>query len=220
MKGGINLNRHVAIDGPAGSGKSTVARIVGKRLNLTYIDSGAMYRAVTLEALNRGIPHTDEEAVVKMVKSLDMNFDGDKMIVNGIDVSEDIRTTKVSNSVSSYAAIADVRHVLVEKMQDISEKCDVVMEGRDICTVVLKDASNKFFLSADAEERAQRRYKEYQDKNIEVDYDKLLQSIKERDEKDSTRKADPLKKAEDAIEINSTGLTIEQVVDKIVSYVK
>lgn len=214
------MNRNIAIDGPAGSGKSTIAKLIGKKLKLMYINTGAMYRAVTLEALNKGIEAENTEKLSDIINSMEMYFKNDDLYVNNENVSSAITTPHISNNVSKYAAVPLVRKKLVLKMQKMAEEFDVIMDGRDIGTVVLKDASYKFFLIASPEERANRRFKEYKEKNIQIDYNELLDDIKRRDYIDSTRAMDPLRKAEDAVEIDSTHLTIDGVVEKILSYIK
>ena len=214
------MNRNIAIDGPAGSGKSTIAKLIGKKLDLMYINTGAMYRAVTLEALNKGIEAEDTEKLSDIINSMEMYFKNDDLYVNNENVASAITTPHISNNVSKYAAVPLVRKKLVLKMQKMAEEFDVIMDGRDIGTVVLKDASYKFFLIASPEERANRRFKEYKEKNIEIDYNELLDDIKRRDYLDSTRAMDPLRKAEDAFEIDSTHLTIDGVVEEILCYIK
>ena len=213
------MNKNIAIDGPAGSGKSTIAKIVGEKLNLMYINTGAMYRAVTLKALKENISHTCVDKLEKLIEEMDLYFEDDQLFMDKENVSEKIILPEISNNVSRYAAVPKVRRMLVKKMQDMAKKFDVIMDGRDIGTVVLKDSQFKFFLSASAEERANRRFNEYKNKGIEVDYTELLEDIKRRDHLDSTRETDPLVKADDAIEIDSTKLTISEVVDMIMNYV-
>lgn len=219
MKGGVELRLTVAIDGPAGAGKSTIAKILAHRFNLMYINTGSMYRAVTLKALEENILPEDKERLLKVVDSLDMYFQNDNLIVNSEDLSEQICLPVISNSVSNYAAIAEVRERMVELQRKMSEKYNVVMDGRDIGTVVLKDASFKFFLTASAEERAKRRFEELNKKGIDVNYDNLLEDIKRRDYIDSHREVNPLTKAEDAIEIDSSFLSIDEVVDVMSKYI-
>jgi len=213
------MNKNIAIDGPAGSGKSTIAKIVGEKLNLMYINTGAMYRAVTLKALKENISHTCVDKLEKLIEEMDLYFKDDQLFMDGENVSEKIILPEISNNVSSYAAVPKVRRMLVEKMQDMAKKFEVIMDGRDIGTVVLKNSQFKFFLIATPEERANRRFNEYKNKGIEVDYNELLEDIKRRDHLDSTRETDPLIKANDAIEIDSTKLSISEVVDEIMNYV-
>lgn len=215
-----SLNISVAIDGPAGAGKSTIANIVANRFNLMYINTGSMYRAVTLMCMRNNIPYTNVEDVCNLTNSLNMYFDGDRLIVNEEDVSEEIRLPEVSNNVSNYAAIPQVREILVELQQYMADKYDVIMDGRDIGTVVLKNAPFKFFLTASPEERAKRRCNEFNDKGITMEYNNILNDIIKRDYIDSSREINPLKKAEDAIEIDSSRLCINDVVEIISNYIK
>lgn len=210
----------VAIDGPAGAGKSTIAKIIGKNFNLMYINTGAMYRAVTALALENNISFNEVNKLCKMTDELEMYFDGDKVLVNNEDLSDKIKLPIISENVSNYASIAEIRERLVELQRKISEKYEVVMDGRDIGTVVLKDAPYKFFLTASPEKRAKRRYDELIKKNISVQYEKVLNDIIERDYIDSNRKINPLRKAADAIEIDSSDMTIEEVVKTLSDYIK
>lgn len=210
----------VAVDGPAGAGKSTIAKILAKRFKLMYIDTGAMYRGVTLLSKRNNISPDDIDSLCNLVKSLEMHFLKDKLIINGEDVSEEIRKPEISNNVSLYAAVPEVRELLVHLQKEMSKKYDVVMDGRDIGTVVLLEAPFKFYLTASPEVRAKRRYDELIEKNIDVEYNSILQDIIKRDFIDTTRKVNPLKKAEDAIEIDTSNLAIIQVVDKMSDYIK
>ena len=205
----------VAIDGPAGAGKSTIAKLVGKEHNLMYINTGAMYRAVALKAKENDLGPDKVSEIIKLIEKMEMHFENDDLIVDGENIQDKITMPEISNIVSSYASIPEVRKVLVKLQRQMAEKFDVIMDGRDIGTVVLKDANFKFFLTASAEERANRRFKELQDRNIECSYDEILNDIIERDYKDSHRATDPLRKADDAIEIDSTSLDINGVVDAI-----
>lgn len=210
----------IAIDGPAGAGKSTIAKLLGKKFDLMYINTGAMYRAVTLMAKEKSISSQNVRDLCALIDSLDMYFENDNIIVNGRDVSNEITTPEISSKVSSYAAIQEVREKLVKLQKDIGEKYNVIMDGRDIGTVVLKNADYKFYLTASAEERATRRYNELINKGIKVEYNNILSDIIERDYSDSHREVDPLRKAEDAIEIDSSKLSIEEVVELMASYIK
>lgn len=205
----------VAIDGPAGAGKSTIAKLVGKEFNLMYINTGAMYRAVALKSKENNLGPEKINEICSLIDRMEMHFENDDLILNGINIQDVITTPEISNIVSNYASIKKVREKLVKLQRDMSEKYDVIMDGRDIGTVVLKDAPFKFFLTASPEERANRRFKELQNKNIECNYDQILEDIKKRDYIDSHRETDPLKKADDAIEIDSTNLDISGVVDVI-----
>ena len=214
------MNISVAIDGPAGAGKSTIAKIIGEKLNLMYINTGAMYRAVTLKAMNAKISENDVDELVKLVKSLEMHFEKDNLFVNNEDLTDMINMPIISNNVSKYAAVPEIREILVMLQQNIAKKFNVIMDGRDIGTVVLKDATFKFYLTASSEERAKRRYEELILKAIDVDYNSILKDIIKRDYIDSHRAVSPLAKAIDAIEIDSSALNINGVVLAIESYIK
>lgn len=209
------MNLSVAIDGPAGAGKSTIAKLLGEKFNLVYINTGSMYRAVTLKALENSIPASDIQGVCSLIGHLSMHFENDRLILNGIDVDDELKHPNISKNVSAYASIREVRQKLVKLQQDIASKYNVIMDGRDIGTVVLKDATFKFFLNATPEERAERRFKELRGKNEDVNYEDILKDIIKRDYIDSHREIDPLTKACDAIEIDTTGIGIYEVVDKI-----
>lgn len=210
----------IAIDGPAGAGKSTIAKLIGKKYNLMYINTGSMYRAVTLFAMKKGIEPKDVEKLCNLIETLTMHFENDDLFVNGIDVSKELTNIDVTNNVSRYAVVPEVRQMLVKLQREISQNYDVIMDGRDIGTVVLKDAALKIFLTARAEERANRRYEELIAKNVKVDYNNILEDIKKRDYIDSHREVDPLQKAEDAIEIDSSLMNIEEVVEAISKYIE
>ncbi|AVQ40222.1 (d)CMP kinase [Clostridium botulinum] len=214
------LNISIAIDGPAGAGKSTIAKIIGKKLNIMYINTGSMYRAVTLMALENNIEPSDVESLKTLINSMDISFNGNNIIVNGKDLEEAIRMPIINNNVSKYAAVEEVRELLVSMQKNISKKYNVIMDGRDIGTVVLKDAPYKFFITASAEVRAKRRLKELKEKHINIDFEDVLKEIKERDYIDSNRKINPLKQSEDAILIDTSNFTIEEVVDKICTIIK
>ena len=210
----------VAIDGPAGAGKSTIAKIIGEKFNLMYINTGSMYRAVTLKALENNISAEEVDKLLVMIDGMDMYFENDELILNGENINSLITMPNISKNVSAYASIREVRERLVNLMRKMALKYSVIMDGRDIGTVVLKDADFKFFLTASPEERADRRYKELMEKGIEVNYNEILQDIIKRDYLDSNREVDPLRKAEDAIEIDTTGIGIMGVVEKISSYME
>jgi cytidylate kinase len=209
----------VAIDGPAGAGKSTIAKIIGERFNLMYINTGAMYRAVTLKAMNVNITENNVDDLVKMVESLEMHFEKERLFVSNEDLTDMIYMPIISNNVSRYSAVPEVREILVKLQQNIAKKFNVIMDGRDIGTVVLTHATFKFYLTASSEERAKRRYDELMSKDIEVDYNVILEEIIKRDYDDSHREFSPLTKARDAIEIDSSELNISGVVDKIGAYI-
>ncbi|GAA0176839.1 (d)CMP kinase [Clostridium sediminicola] len=210
----------VAIDGPAGAGKSTIAKLVANNLNLMYINTGSMYRAVTLIALENNIKPDDIISLQNLLDSIEMYFKNDRLILNNVDVNDQLTLPRISNNVSNYAAIKEVREKLVKLQQNMAAKFDVIMDGRDIGTVVLKDSKFKYFLSATPEERASRRFNELKSKGIDVIYNELLKEIKSRDYIDSTRDLNPLTKAEDAVEIDSTNMTITEVVNFIIDDIK
>lgn len=207
---------NIAIDGPASSGKSTVAKIIAKDLNYIYTDTGAMYRSVTYLALKYQVDFADEKALVELIQRYPITFkqskEGQLVFVDGEDVTMAIRLPEVTQNVSQVAALKAVRQKLVQQQQVIAKAKGVVMDGRDIGTVVLPDAEVKIFLVASVEERAQRRYKENQEKGIACDYEELKEAIAKRDYYDSHRENSPLKQAKDAILIDTTGMSIPEVV--------
>jgi cytidylate kinase len=210
----------IAIDGPASSGKSTVAKIIAKDLGYTYLDTGAMYRAATYIALQHQISPEEASQVLDLLDQYPISFgrseDGQQLVyVGDVDVSHPIRENTVTNAVSSFAAVPAVREKLVALQQEIAQQGGIVMDGRDIGTVVLPKAELKIFLVASVDERAERRYKENLAKGIETDLETLKEEIATRDYKDSHRATSPLKQAEDAIYLDTTGLSIQEVVDKI-----
>ncbi len=208
----------VAIDGPAGSGKSSVSKEVAKRLGFTHIDTGAMYRAVTLYALRLGIDLDDENAY-SFINDLSIIYKEGKTFLNGEDVSKEIRSQEVTNHASQPARINAVRDRMVYFQRESLKIGKVIMDGRDIGTVVAPNADLKVFLTASAEVRAERRCKENELKGIESNYDVILKEIIERDRKDSTRKIAPLKQANDAILVDTTNLSIEEVINKIIDLI-
>ncbi|MBR3697413.1 MAG: (d)CMP kinase [Clostridia bacterium] len=206
----------IAIDGPAGSGKGTVAKLVAKKLNFINIDTGAMYRCVALRMLQNNINLNNSPEIQKILNEIKIEFKDEKVILNGSDVSKEIRTIEVSNFVSPVSTIGFIREKMVELQRKLGEEKNVVMEGRDIGTVVFPNADLKIYLDATPEERARRRVKQNLNNCIISDFEQILNDIIERDIRDSTRKISPLKKADDAIVIDSTNLTIEEVVNKII----
>ncbi|NSA02463.1 cytidylate kinase [Clostridium beijerinckii] len=184
----------VAIDGPAGAGKSTIAKLVSKRFDLMYINTGAMYRAVALKAQEQNLEPENVQEICNIIKTMEMHFENDDLILNGENIQDKITTPNISSIVSGYASISEVRAILVKLQREMSSKFSVIMDGRDIGTVVLKDANFKFFLTASPEQRATRRFKELQERNIECSYDQILKDIIDRDYKDTHRATDPLKK--------------------------
>ena len=210
----------VAIDGPAGAGKSTIAKLIAKEFDLMYINTGAMYRAVALKAEENKLTFENINEICELIDNMEMEFRNDDLYLNGENIQEKITMPEISAIVSAYASIAEVRQKLVKLQRNMSKKFNVIMDGRDIGTVVLIDAPFKIFLTATPEERAERRYKELIDRNISCSYDEILKDIIERDYKDSNRAGDPLRKADDAIEVDTTGLNIEQVTAKIISIIR
>lgn len=207
------IKLQIAVDGPASSGKSTVAKIVAQNLGIIYLDTGAMYRAATLVALQNKTE--DPQKIIDVIKKKPIFFkntaDGQLVFLGTEDITKIIRTNEVTNNVSKIAALGAVREFLVAEQQRIADEGGIIMDGRDIGTVVLPHADLKIFLVASVDERAERRYKENLEKNIPTDLEELKVEIAERDRKDSTRAVSPLKQAEDAILLDSTGKTIGQV---------
>lgn len=209
------MGKVVAIDGPAGSGKGTVAKILSDECNLMYIDTGAMYRAIAYDVLRKNIEITDEKSIVKLAQNSTIDFVDGKTYLNGEDVSKEIRTMEVTKIVSPISSIVKLREILVDMQRKLAGDHDVIMEGRDITTVVFPNANYKFYLDADVEERAKRRYKENIQKGIESSYDEILDNIKKRDYNDMHKAVGSLMKVEDAVYIDSTKLTIDEVVKKM-----
>lgn len=206
----------VAIDGPGGAGKSTIARLLAEKLNYLHLDTGAMYRAVTLAALNKEIDFDNKTKLVELAKEIKIEFDlTGKVFLDGEDVSQEIRSEKVNEFVSKTAAVKGVRQVLVKKQQQIAAVNKVVMDGRDITTVVLPDAEYKFFLTASLTERAKRRYEQLKKQNKEANLDEIKASIARRDKFDSEREHSPLTIADDAVVIDTTKLDIPNVISEI-----
>lgn len=217
-------NIRIAIDGPASSGKSTVAKLIAKDFDIIYLDTGAMYRVATYIALCNGLSETDGTSIIGVLKENPISFgnepEGQLVYTGEVDVTHAIRQNDVTNAVSKISAVTEIRDYLVDVQREIASHGGIVMDGRDIGTVVLPDAELKIFLVASVEERAQRRYKENLQKGIETDYDLLKFEISERDRKDTTRQVSPLKQASDAILIDTTGITISEVVSKIEDYAR
>lgn len=210
----------IAVDGPAGAGKSTVSKIVAEKLGINYIDTGAMYRAVTYKCLKEGVDISDEKAVSDMAAKSDIDFRDNSIYLDGKSVNDEIRTVEVSSNVSDVAKIREVRYQMVEVQRRIGEKSSVILDGRDIGSYVFPNADYKFYLVATAEERGNRRYKEMREKGFEVNLEDVIRDIVKRDEIDSNREFAPLVKADDAIEIDTTGLGIDEVANKIIENIK
>jgi cytidylate kinase len=221
----MNKKLVIAIDGPAGSGKSTVSKLVAKRLGLLYLDTGAMYRALTLKVMRAGVKPEDKAAAVRIAASADIHFitsaDSDpQVLLDGEDVSREIRTPEVTQHVKHVACIPGVRKRMVQLQRAIAEKQGAVVEGRDIGTVVLRNTPFKYYIDATAEERAQRRFKELTGMGMNVNLEEIKADVIARDASDIHRKVGPLRKAKDAIRIDTTSLSIEQVVDKLVTLIQ
>ena len=209
----------IAIDGPAGSGKSTIAKLIAEDLGLVYLDTGAMYRLVTLKALNDGILGNLDK-IIKMLDDLRIDIKKNGFYLDDTNVSEEIRKPVVSENVSDIAAIREVREKMVDLQRKFSESKNVILDGRDIGTIVFPNADVKIFLIADAKERANRRYKELVAKGENVKIEEIYENILKRDKIDSTRKESPLKKADDAIEVDTTSKNIEEVKNEILYIIK
>ena len=209
------MRRIVAIDGPAGSGKGTVAKILADECNLLYIDTGAMYRAIAYKTLQNNINLDEEEKIVELAKNSKIEFIDGKTYLDNVDVSKEIRTMEVTKIVSPISSIVKLREILVDLQRKIAEGYDVIMEGRDITTVVFPNANYKFYLDADVEERARRRFEENKTKGIESTFEEILENIKKRDYNDMHKEVGSLTRTEDSIYIDSTNLSVDEVVEKI-----
>ena len=216
----------IAIDGPAGSGKSTVAKRVAKKLGLFYIDTGAMYRALALKAKRAHVDPHDSAPIIKLADTLDVNLDYNpttgklKVMLDGQDVSEEIRKPFITEHISTIAKIKEVRERMVILQRKLAEGKKAILEGRDITTVVFPDACKKFFLDATPQERVKRRFLELKEKNKDIDKVEVKKDINQRDHIDSTREYAPLKKAPDAIYIDTTHMTIDEVVETVIREIK
>ncbi|MCK6257534.1 (d)CMP kinase [Fictibacillus sp. KIGAM418] len=219
----MNKKLKIAIDGPAGAGKSTVAKLVADKLSYIYIDTGAMYRALTYKALSSNSDLHNGSMLQSLLKEtnieLEITGDGQAVILDGRDVSKEIRSSEVTNNVSFVATPQEVREEMVRRQQELASEGGVVMDGRDIGTHVMPDAELKVFLIASVEERAKRRYDENTSKGHETDLEKLKEEISLRDKRDSEREFAPLKKADDAIELDTTSMSIQDVVNEILHLV-
>ena len=217
-------NFSIAIDGPAGAGKSTIAKAAAKELGFVYVDTGAIYRTVGLAACRNGYAADDREKVIAMLPTLEIDMryvDGvQRMFLNAEDVSDEIRTPIASHYASNVAAMAEVRAFLMEMQRHMARQYNVLMDGRDIGTVVLPDAQLKIFLTASAEERARRRYAQLVEKGTEQSYDEVLAEIVERDKRDSEREAAPLKQAEDAVLLDTSDLSEAESIRAVIALVE
>lgn len=217
--------RVVAIDGPSGSGKSTIAKIISEKCNLTYLDTGAMFRAIGLVLDQKNIQASESSKIKSFLEKMNFEYaksNNELVVIDGVDLTETIRNHEVSALASKYSQVSEVRSFLKDFQRGIAVERPSVLEGRDIGTVIFPNAVLKFYLRADADIRAKRRLEQLKesDSSVEYDYEKILQDIKSRDDQDQNRKIAPLKKANDAIEIDSTSLSIPQVVEAIVDKIK
>lgn len=210
-------NLVIAIDGPAGAGKSTIAKIIAENLKINYIDTGAMYRAITYKCLKNNIDINNEEEVSNLAKKTNIDFKDNNIYLDGKILTDEIRTIEVSNNVSNVAKIKEVRYLMVDVQREIGKRSSVILDGRDIGSYVFPNADYKFFLIATPQERGQRRFIELSKKGYKVTLEDIIKDIVKRDEIDSNREFAPLIKAKDAIEIDTTGKTIDEVVDIVIS---
>ncbi len=215
------MNKIIAIDGPSGSGKGTIAKIIASKLGYTYIDTGAMYRCVSLKSIIDNVDITEEEKLIDILKNIDIKLTNDgKCFMDNIDVTDDIRRMDVTKKVSKISCIVPLREVMKEKQRDIAKNTNVVMEGRDITTVIFPNADYKFYIDASVEERVNRRYKQNKEKGIESDIEEIRQSIIDRDYDDMNREIGKLQRTDDQIYIDTSNLTIDEVVSKILEVIK
>ena len=214
---------NIAIDGPSGAGKSTISKMLAKKLGIIYLDTGAMYRAVALYVHRRGVDVNDAKKVVPLLDEIEIEFRGDgdekKIFLNGEDVSSAIREHAVSKLASDVSKIKEVRLFLVEQQRAIAKKSEIVLDGRDITSFVLPDSKYKFFLTASAEERARRRYEELKAKGSDISYETILADVNDRDYNDTHRDFAPLVQTDDAVLIDSTNMTTDEVIEVILRYV-
>ena len=213
-------NLVIAVDGPAGAGKSTIAKIVADKLNINYIDTGAMYRAITYKVLQNDIDVNNEDQIIEIAKNSDIDFKDNNIYLNGEILKDEIRTMEVSNNVSNVAKIKEVRYLMVDVQREIGNKSSVILDGRDIGSYVFPKADYKFFLVASPEERGERRYKELIKKGYDTSLEEVIKDVIRRDEIDSNREFAPLVKASDAIEIDTTGKSIDEVVESVISKIR
>ena len=211
----------VAIDGPAGSGKGTIASILSKKLNLVNIDTGATYRCVALKALRNNLNLEDKEKIIELSNNIDIKFDlNNNVFLDGEDVTKEIRSKEVTNIVSPISSIIEVRKNMVDLQRRLGNSNNVVMEGRDITTVVFPNADYKFYLDASLDERVKRRFKEYQEKQIDMSYDEIYENIKNRDYNDTHKEVGSLMRTDDQHYIDSTNLTIDEVTNEFIKIIE
>ena len=211
----------IGIDGPAGSGKGTITKIIAEKLGLVNIDTGAMYRCVALASIRAGLSLEESDAITELAKKINISFDKDgRVFLDGEDVSSRIREKDVSSIVSPLSNNIGVREEMVKQQRALSEGYDVIMEGRDITTVVFPNANYKFYLDASIEERAKRRYKQNLESGVDMSYEEILENIKKRDYNDMHKEVGALKRTEDQIYVDSTNLSIDEVADEILKHIK
>ena len=203
----------IAIDGPSGTGKSTTARLLGERMNIRYIDSGTMYRGITHVILKSDIKPNELKKIIEIAKDSKFEYSNNKVFMNEIDITKEIKSLEVMNKVSSVSKIKELRNSLVDKQRKVAEDESLIMDGKDIGTVVFPDADFKFFLICDLNTRASRRQEEFLDMGYNIPIDKIIKELKKRDEMDMKRTFSPLKKAKDAIEVDTTHMIIEEQID-------
>lgn len=215
------MNKIIAIDGPAGSGKGTITKIIAKKLNLIYIDTGATYRSIALAALRNNLKIEDKDKIIELAKTLKIDFDEQgKTYLNGEDVSSEIRSVEVTNIVSPISSIPEIREIMVGLQRQMAENKNVIMEGRDITTVVFPDTKYKFYLDADVNERAKRRFLQNKEMGIESNLDEIIDSIKKRDYNDMHKPIGALMRTKDQIYVDSTKMTIDEVANTIIKHIK
>ncbi len=213
----------LTIDGPSGAGKGTISRLVAKKLGWNYLDSGSIYRSLAIALLQQAVDLADEAAIVKVAETMDLAFEcGDALVVklNGIDITAQLGLENTGNTASIIAALPEVRRVLLQKQQDFRQLPGLVADGRDMGTVVFPDAKNKVFLTATAEERARRRYKQLKEKGIDANLARLIDDIEARDRRDTERATAPLAMAENALYIDSSNMTIDSVIEDVLNLIR
>jgi len=209
----------IAIDGPAGSGKTTVSKLLAKKLNISYLDTGAIYRSLTLKALKEKVDLADKKVLAELAKNLDLNISADKIYLDGEDVSSQIRDPLIDKNISIVVSFPEVRKEMVDLQREIAKHGDFVIEGRDITTVVFPESEFKFYLDAAPDTRAKRRFKELKEKGIKADFKEVDEDLNKRDAADKNRQVSPLRISEDAVCIDTTDLSIEETVQELLKYI-